>query len=131
MHFKKNDAPTKTQDYRTAFLLNTDYKILARIIANLLRPTPLGHFSGPWGGTILDAVARLRDATAYGELTDTIFYVLFLDFIPVFDEISYSQILQILELYECSANFVVLCSSCTKVDTKGVDDCILSRVLPH
>jgi hypothetical protein len=33
----KQDHPTRTEDYRPLTLLNTDYKLLARIIANRIR----------------------------------------------------------------------------------------------
>jgi hypothetical protein len=67
----KTSAPTIPVDYRLITLLKTDYKILARLIANRLRPTlsELLHPSQYCGvpGTIFDAVATIRDAIAYAE----------------------------------------------------------------
>jgi hypothetical protein len=70
----KKPIPTRPQDYRAKTLLNTDLKLIARIIANRLRPwlTDLLHPSqhcGVQGKTMLDAIATVREATAYAEST--------------------------------------------------------------
>jgi len=65
--------PTTTiGDYRALTLLNVDYKILARGIANRLKPIlpeimhPQQHCGVP-GTTVFDAVATIRDAIAYAD----------------------------------------------------------------
>jgi len=88
-------------DYRPITLLNTDYKILGRIVASPLRPIlaellhPSQH-GGVQEGGIFDAVATVRDAIAYAEKTQTPLCVLSLDFTEAFDWISYIYLLKLL-----------------------------------
>jgi len=60
------------EGYRPITLLNSDYKILARVIAQRQRPVLADHltetqFCGIPGNTIIDAVATVRDTIAYAE----------------------------------------------------------------
>ena len=78
----KTDTPTTPAVYRHNILLNTDYKILARIIDNRLRPTLFevlhpSQYCGTPGNTIFDAVATVRDAIAYADLTHAPLCILF------------------------------------------------------
>ena len=72
----KTDIPTTPADCRPITLLNADYKVLARITGNRLRPTlsevlhQIQHCGVP-GSKIFDAVAKVRDAIACTELTHT------------------------------------------------------------
>jgi len=65
----KTTAPKTPADYRPIILLNTDYKILGRIVVNRLQPIlaellhPSQH-GGVQGGGIFDEVATVRDAIA-------------------------------------------------------------------
>ena len=93
----KTSAPTTPADYRSIALLNTDYKILARIIANKLRLTlsELLHPSQYWwcpAQQFFDAVETVRDAIAYVELTHAPLCILSLDIFATFDRISHAHI---------------------------------------
>jgi len=73
------------EDYRPITFLNSDYKILARIIAQRLRPVLAIHltetqFSRVPGNTIIGAVATVRDTIAYAESRRIPLCVLSLDF---------------------------------------------------
>jgi hypothetical protein len=70
----KNARPHTPKDYRPITQLNTDYKIIARLITARVRPilAELLHpnqYCGVPGNTIFDAVATVRDAIAYAETT--------------------------------------------------------------
>ena len=65
----KEHRKQKPEDYRLITFLNSDYKILARIIAQRLCPVLADHltdtqFCGVPGNTIIDAVAKVRDTIA-------------------------------------------------------------------
>jgi len=65
--------PYQPTDFRAITLLNTNYKILAHIIAKRIRPAleDLFHpsqYCGRPGNTIFDAVATVRDAITYAEV---------------------------------------------------------------
>ena len=86
------------EDYKPLTLLNTDYKTLARIIANILRPcmTEILHSNqhcGLHGNSAFDAVAAVREAVAYVEVTRTPLCIVSIDFSAAFDKISHSYLM--------------------------------------
>jgi hypothetical protein len=100
-------------DRRPITLLNSDYKIVTRIIAQRLRNVLEKHLSrtqycGVPGNTILDVVATVRDTTAYAERTNTPMCVLALDFQHAFDMVSHDYLFTILRSYGLSTRFVTL-----------------------
>jgi hypothetical protein len=68
---KPNGAQTP-EGYRPVTLLNTDYKILARIIAHRIRPVMEklheSQYCGVPGNNIFDAVTTIREAIAQAEV---------------------------------------------------------------
>jgi len=62
----KHVLPTTIDDYRPLTLMNTDYKILTRIIAARLRPILAdiihpNQYCGIPGKSVFEAVAAVRD----------------------------------------------------------------------
>ena len=73
---EKIARPTHPEDYRPLTLLNADFKFLARIIANRIRPciNDLLHASqlcGVQDSNILGVISTVRDTIAEAELTHT------------------------------------------------------------
>ena len=107
---KKSQAE-KIGDYRPLTLLNADYKILARIIANRLKPllqeisNPHQHCGIP-GTTVFDAAATIRDAIAYAEMKKVPLCAVSLDFQSTFDKISHNYLQEILLTYGFGNLFV-------------------------
>jgi hypothetical protein len=90
----KPSVTQKPADVRPIRLLNSEYKILARLAARSLRPVLEEHlantqFCGIPENKILDAVATVRDYIAYAENRKIQLYVLSLDIKNAFDGISH------------------------------------------
>jgi hypothetical protein len=101
INLPKCPDPQALSDYRPITLFTTDYKILARIIANRLRNTfaqQLREFQqcGFPGTTILYVTASIRVIVAYAELAHIPMCVLSLDFQNAFDRISHTYLFRIL-----------------------------------
>jgi hypothetical protein len=92
----KQAAPTRPADYRPLTLLNTA-KLLTRIIANCLRLwlADILHQTqhcGLPGNTIFEAIATIRDAVAYEEVTGAPLCLQSIDFKEAFDQISHEYL---------------------------------------
>jgi len=107
----KNARPHTPEDYRPITLLNTDYKVLARMIAARVRPIlaellhPSQYFGVP-GNTIFDAVVTVRDAIAYAETTRRPLCVVSLDFKQAFYRISHTYLPTVLRSCGFGAGFI-------------------------
>jgi hypothetical protein len=105
--------------YRPITLMNTDYKLLTRIMARRLTPvleeqlTSSQYYSVP-GKSILEAVSVLRDVVAQAELTRTPRSILSLDFRSAFDCSSHHYLVQILAGYGISEWFIDLFALCMR-----------------
>jgi hypothetical protein len=100
----KHAEARQIEDFRPITLLNTDYKLLARIMANRLRPIiteqlRTTQYCGIPGNTILDAVSTIWDVIAYAESNETPLYVLSLVFAQAFDRISHQYLFSTLQAY--------------------------------
>ena len=106
------EKPKTPKDYRPITLLNTDYKIIARLLAARMRSVvpellhPSQHCGVP-ENTIFDAVAAIRDAIAYVEKIHRPLCVVSLDLKEAFDRISHKYIWTILCSYGFREEFVV------------------------
>jgi hypothetical protein len=89
-------GPKTPHDYRSITLLHTEYKLLARIIANRLRPIldtiihPGQHCGGIPDRNIY--IAGIRDVVPYAEITGNRLSVLSLDFSAAFDRVSHNYL---------------------------------------
>jgi hypothetical protein len=98
-------------EYRPITLMNTDYKLLARIMTRRLTPvlqeqlTSSQYCSVP-DKSILEAMSVLRDVFAHAELTRMPLCILYLDFRIALDCISHHYLFQILAGYGVSAWFI-------------------------
>ena len=97
----KSSETTTPAVYWPITLLNTDYKILASIIANRLRPMMAdllqqSQYCWVLGNTIFKAVATVRKAIAQTEVKQAPLCVLSLDFQEAFDRISHQYLFAIL-----------------------------------
>jgi hypothetical protein len=104
----KTDIATTPLDYRPITLLNTGYKILARILVNSLSPTISdllnpNNFSVP-DNTILDAAGTVRNAVASAELTHAQLCILHLDFPAAYDRISHVYLFRMLKFIDIARN---------------------------
>ena len=106
---KKIPRPTQPEDYRPLNLLNADFKFLAWIIANRIRPwiNDLLHpsqYCGVLDNNILGAISAIRDTIADSELTHNPVCIVSLDFKGAFG-IAHSYLLTMLESYGFSSKF--------------------------
>ena len=90
----KQTRPITPEGYRTITLMNSDCKMLARIMAHTLKPALQeilhpNQYGGTKGGGIFEAAARIRDAIAHAEITGSHHCILSLDFSQAFDKISH------------------------------------------
>ena len=113
----KTVAPVSPENYRPLTMLNIDYKLLTRIVANRLRPwmediLHRNQYCGRNGQTIFDAVATVRDIIAYAEETNKPICLLSIDFKEAFDKMSHSFLFKILREYGIGDNF---CSRLQKI----------------
>jgi hypothetical protein len=97
---EKMPRPNRPEDYRPLTLLNADFKLLARIIANRIRPwiNDLLHLSQHCGvqDNTLGAISAIRDTIAQAELTHTPLCILSLDFNGAFVNIAHSYLFAML-----------------------------------
>jgi hypothetical protein len=109
----KNDIPTTTAESRQITLLNTEYKILARIRRNRLKPTlcllhSSQYFEVP-GTTIFDALTMVwvLQCTQIWHTPHPL-CVPSLHFTTAFGRISHSYLLRMLKSYGYSKKFITL-----------------------
>jgi hypothetical protein len=107
----KTVKPIYPTDFRSITLLNTGYKIMARILGNriqlaLLEMLHPSQHCGITKKSIFDAVATVQDAIAYDETASIALCVLSLDFKAAFDKISHTYLVTILKSHGSSDAFI-------------------------
>jgi hypothetical protein len=107
----KYNGAQKPEIYQPFTLLNTDYKILARILAHRL-PSVLGEhlrtsqFCSVPRNSIIEAVSTVREAIAQVEITDKLLFVLTLDIQEEFVIVSHQHVFKILRRYDLNTGFI-------------------------
>ena len=101
---KKGRDPMLLKNWRPITLLNVDYKILAKIIANRIKLALPQIISGDQTGfmknrQITTTIRKTIDVLEYCDQYNSPGYVINLDFEKCFDKISYSAILGSLEFF--------------------------------
>jgi hypothetical protein len=116
----KSQNVQSMDEYRPLTILNTDLKLLTRIIVNRLKPwmpnllTNSQH-CGIAGSSIFDTLATFRDVVAYAEETRTPMCVLSLDFQGAFDNISHEYLYEVIHRHGFSDKFRDACRISTKM----------------
>ena len=111
VHIPKTTTPTTTSDYRSLTLINTDIKLLARILAKRIKlqlqdQLHEGQHCGIHARSIVDAVAKIRNIITIAELTNEPTYILSLDFKNAFDRVSHQYLIRIMEKQGFSDIFI-------------------------
>jgi hypothetical protein len=96
----KNNGDETPDGFSPITLMNTDYKILARIMARRLSPIlqaqlTSNQYCAVPGKSILEAVTVISDVIAHVEVTRTPVCVLSLDFRHAFDRIPHHYLFQV------------------------------------
>ena len=106
----KSNNKNTPEGYRPITLLNTDYKFLARILAQRIRPTMEklreSQFCGVPGNNIFDAVTTISKAIAQAELSATPLCVISIDFKEAFEKIAHKYLFAVLEKFEISKSII-------------------------
>ena len=102
MHSQKKTKPEQVTDYRPLTLLNTDYRIYARILANRLKPQMNDiinetQFSAVTDRSIIDAASGVRDIIAAGQDAYTGVCLIVLDCERAFDNVAHKYLKRILD----------------------------------
>jgi hypothetical protein len=107
----KHKTAARIEEYPPLTLLNTDFKLLARVIAQRLRPwlpdliSPAQH-CGLSGTMIFDALATIREVLAIADIERKSMCVISLDFKGAFDAVSLNFLEAVLLKHGYSATMV-------------------------
>ena len=108
--FKKGDR-TKLKNWRPITLLNTDYKILTKALANRLQQTlPLLIHTDQTacipGRTINDNLRLIQDAIHYANETQTPLALISVDQLKAFDRVSHTYLFKVLRHFGFGPSFL-------------------------
>lgn len=109
--YKKKGAKTELKNYRPISLLNCDYKILAKVMANRLKmvlPTII-HTSQAYAvlnRDISDVINSIRDKIWFLAKEKQKGFVLNIDFEKAFDRVEHDFLFDTLEAFDFGENFI-------------------------
>lgn len=113
----KKEHSIKIEDFRPITLLNSDFKILTRLINNRMKPL-LGKILGPYqtaagtGRSMMNILSEYRDIIYLTWLCKCQIAMMFLDFNKAFDRINHTFLLNVLRRMGFNAQFTHLIQKC-------------------
>ena len=107
--FKKGDQ-SQLQNWRPITLINTDYKILTKAIANRLKQTLPFHIHTDQtacipGRTKNDNLRLIQDAITYANETNTPLALISINQLKAFDRVSHEFLFRTLEKFGCGPDY--------------------------
>lgn len=108
--YKKRGNPNDLKNYRPLTMLNTDFKILAKVLANRLRKVLPKIISttqayGIQDKDILDIVQSIRDTMFYMKEKNKKGYLISLDLEKAFDRVEHEYLLNVIKEFGFGENF--------------------------
>jgi hypothetical protein len=108
---KKNKDPRLLKNWRPISLLNTDYKIITKVLANRIKkvlPTVINHDQVAYlkNRFIGQNIRTIFDTMGYTKLMDQKGIIAFLDFEKAFDTVNWEVIYDALKLFNVGPEFV-------------------------